>query len=100
MIELSIDEEMAILRAHVSMGHTAGNNSTENTCFTPFMPECFQFMRYQTVIDMMDEIAKAALCGELDTTQKMMLELLKQNGIIQAFVTLNKIKTGELTTEE
>jgi hypothetical protein len=100
MPKLTVDEEIAILRSGIGMGHTAGKNSTDNTCFTPFMPDCFKFMRYQTVVDMMDEMAISASLGELDTSQKMMLQLLKENGIIDAFVHLNKVKSGEFDLEE
>ena len=95
---ISIDDKMEFLRAHVQMGHTAGTNSTANTCFTPWQPDFLKFMKYDDVVKIIKELEIAALTGSLDTTQKYMYWFLNDNNIITAFIELGKLE-AELEKE-
>lgn len=89
---MTVDEEIALLRCYVHMGHTAGKNTTDNTCFTPFFPDCFKFMRYNEVIKIVHELEVAHALGSLSTTEKYMYWFLNENGIITALSETARLK--------
>lgn len=89
---MNIEQEIQLLRGYVQMGHTPGTGHTENTSFTTFLPTFMNHMRYDDVIKIVDEISQAALLGDLDTTQKYMLQFLKENNIISALHSVALIK--------
>ena len=76
------------------MGHTEGSNHTANTCFTPFQPDFFKFMRYADVVKIINDLNIAALTGSLDKAQFYMYWYLEENGILSAFEALEQVKSG------
>ena len=95
---LTRDQEVSVMRSHLNMGHTSGDDET--TTFSLNLPDFMHHARYADVKEMIKEIALVGVTGGTVTKcQLYILWMLEDNGVIDAISAvqhINKLRSQGL----